>query len=59
MLKHRKPKLSINLFSGLDLEIQKKSFFVNVKPIFLNLWSFTNFSLIFPFVVLVFEFGEF
>jgi hypothetical protein len=36
----------------------KSSCFINIKPIFLKLWIFTNFSMVFPVVVLVFDFNE-
>jgi hypothetical protein len=34
------------------------SYFINIKPIFLKLWIFTNLSMVFPVVLLVFDFDE-
>jgi hypothetical protein len=33
--------------------------FMTNKPIFLKLWVFTNFNMVFPVLVLVFDFEEF
>jgi hypothetical protein len=43
----------------LDFEFQKNSYFINNKPLFLKLMIFTNFNMVFPVVVLVFDFEEF
>jgi hypothetical protein len=34
------------------------SYFINIKPIFLKLCIFTNLNMVFPAVVLVFDFNE-
>jgi hypothetical protein len=36
----------------------KISYFINIKPIFLKLGIFTNLSMVFPVVVLVFDFQK-
>jgi hypothetical protein len=36
----------------------KNSYFINIKPIYLKLWNFTNLNIVFPVLVLVFDFNE-
>jgi hypothetical protein len=40
-------------------KFNKKSYFININPTFLKLWICTHFNMIFPVVVLVFDFDEF
>jgi hypothetical protein len=35
------------------------SYFINIKPTFLKLWVFTNLNMVFPVVVLDFDFNRF
>jgi hypothetical protein len=38
--------------------VGKRYYFINIKPVFLKLWNFTNLNMVFPVVILVFDFNE-
>jgi hypothetical protein len=46
------------LHTNINFKI-KIIFFINIKPIFLKLWIFTDFDKVFAVEVLVFDFKEF